>query len=180
MKAVVLLLCLVLALGVVALLFTGKPAAAPGADVHPHASASGPGSEEAQLSAEPAAAEAGRTAAASATRASPGSALAAQGAPSLAHAAPAQESVAPAPSEFGITDAASTAASIDAVPVVDHDGFAAKYKDQSLDSLKSSLEAVEAILQLQSENRDKTLALDAAELQALERERVWLKQHAFP
>lgn len=66
--------------------------------------------------------------------------------------------------------------------VEDPYGFEAKYAGQDATQIKLALDAVEAILAWQRDGslRDKSQALPAEELAALELEQQWLKQKAFP
>jgi hypothetical protein len=80
------------------------------------------------------------------------------------------------------TDLGAAASAVDVDNPPDPDGFAAKYAGLDAVQLQGTLAAVESVIAWQQEGKfeDKSQALPAEAMQALERERQWLKAHAYP
>lgn len=80
------------------------------------------------------------------------------------------------------TDTGVIASGIDADNPPDPDGFAVKYAGLDTTQLQGTLAAVESVIAWQQAGKfeDKSQALPAEAMQALERERQWLKAHAYP
>jgi hypothetical protein len=97
--------------------------------------------------------------------------------------APQPEPIVLAPSATGEALAmGQTGTTTDPEEIADPDGFAAKYVGYDVERYRTALDAVEAVLAWQYEGKfdDKSQALPQEALEALERERAWLKVHAFP
>jgi hypothetical protein len=107
-----------------------------------------------------------------------------------AHAAPAktaQSAALLAPADQPLGDVWTSGSGIaESTLDVDHpadpDGFETKYAGLDATQLKGSLEAIEAVIVWQREGKfeDKSQALPAEAIKALEREQQWLKVHAYP